>query len=119
MHNSKTDSFELYDLKIEVYQQDGKKMICNHPLGSHFFLQGENILFPQQVTFPIYCLAALIPLLPAKQRETHPNDWLSTDDFVACPDPACGGLFKIIRLSPKRRFFHHQVSASKLENVHE
>ena len=37
--------------------------------------------------FSIYSLAALLPLLPAKQRPTHPNDWMSTDAEVACPDP--------------------------------
>ena len=37
--------------------------------------------------FSIYSLAALLPLLPAKQRPRDPNDWMSTDAEVACPDP--------------------------------
>ena len=32
----------------------------------------------------------LLPLLPAKQRDTHPNDWMTTDMEVACPDPKSG-----------------------------
>ena len=29
----------------------------------------------------------VLPLLPAKQRPTDPNDWMTTDAEVACPDP--------------------------------
>lgn len=114
MNDHNQPFFELYDLKIEVHQQPGKHMVCNHPKGTYFLLQGENIIFPEGITFPLYSLAALIPLLPAKQRETAAFDWLSTDHYVACPDPACGGLFKIIRLPDKRKFFHHEVSATPL-----
>ncbi|WPX96444.1 TIGR04076 family protein [Candidatus Bandiella euplotis] len=109
-------SFQLYDLKIEVHQQKGKPMVCNHPKGSYFILSGENIIFPEGITFPIYSLAALIPILPAKQRETEEYDWMSTDHYVACPDPHCGGLFKIVRLPKKRTFMHHEVT--KVELVH-
>lgn len=101
------ESFELYDLKIEVHQNENKSMICNHKKGSHFFLYGESIVFPKNITFPIYCLASLIPILPVKQRQTDPADWVSTDEYIACPDPNCGGLFKIIRL-PKKRIFNHK-----------
>lgn len=106
-------SFDLYDLKIEVCKNKSKKMICNHVEGSYFFLQGENIIFPKGMTFPIYSLASLIPILPAKQRETDANDWMTTDEYVACPDPNCGGLFKIIRLPKKRTFYRDEVTIVK------
>ncbi|MBP7549753.1 MAG: TIGR04076 family protein, partial [Gemmatimonadaceae bacterium] len=48
-------------------------------------------------SFPLYPLAAILPLLPAKQRMTHANDWMTTDAEVACPDPLCGGRFRITR----------------------
>ncbi|MGD9649619.1 MAG: TIGR04076 family protein [Dongiaceae bacterium] len=100
------DQFTLYDLKVTTHANPNKKpMACNHPLGSHFFLRGENLILPKGQSFPIYSLAALIPLLPAKQRMTHENDWMSTDAFIACPDPNCGGLFKIERIG--RRSFRH------------
>ena len=112
---SKVKDFQLYDLKIEVCRQEGNKaMMCNHPEGSFFFLKGENIIFPEGTTFPIYCLASLIPILPAKQRETDPNDWMTTDAYVACPDPQCAGLFRIIRLPEKRLFKNGDVSMIKL-----
>ena len=37
--------------------------------------------------FSIYSLAAVLPLLAAKQRVTDENDWMSSDAEVACPDP--------------------------------
>jgi len=59
-------------------------------------------------------LAALLPLLPAKQRETHPNDWMTTDAEVACPDPYCGGRFRITRIG-KRIFRHSEVTLVPLD----
>jgi uncharacterized repeat protein (TIGR04076 family) len=111
-----SDSFELFDLKIEVRSDGRRPMVCNHPVGSYFHLSGENIKFPKGGTFPIYSLAALMPLLPAKQRYTHPHDWMSTDLDVACPDPNCGGVFRIIRVK-KRKFFHHQTTLTPLKGT--
>jgi uncharacterized repeat protein (TIGR04076 family) len=104
------DEFELYDLRVEVVGcQPGKQMVCNHPVGSYFEVSGENLSLPAGQTFPIYPLAALLPLIPAKQRMTHPNDWMSTDMEVACPDPNCGGIFRIQRIR-KRVFRHRDVT---------
>jgi hypothetical protein len=44
-----------------------------------------------------------LPLLPAKQRVTDPNDWMTSDAEVACPDPNCPTRFRITRTG--RRFF--------------
>jgi uncharacterized repeat protein (TIGR04076 family) len=60
--------------------------------------------------FSIYSLAALLPLLPAKQRVTDPHDWMSTDTDVACPDPNCPSRFRITR-TKKRRFRHADTTA--------
>ena len=112
---SKDDTFELYDLRIEVIGcQPGKKMVCNHPVGAYFEVSGENLSLPPGQTFPIYPLAALLPLIPAKQRSTHRNDWMSTDMDVACPDPNCGGIFRIKRIG-KRVFRHSDVTAVPLD----
>ncbi len=90
------DSFTLYDLRVEVVATD-RPMVCNHRAGDHFTLVGENLHFPPGQSFPLYPLAALLPLLPAKQRPTHPHDWMTTDAEVACPDPHCGARFRITR----------------------
>ena len=106
------DRFELFDLRVTVEGSD-KPMICNHPEGAWFELQGENLVFPPGQTFPLYPLAALLPLLPAKQRDTHPNDWMTTDAVIACPDPHCGGRFRITRTG-RRAFRHADVTAVPL-----
>ena len=105
--------FHLFDLRIEVEQHDGLPMICNHKVGDSFELRGENLSLPKGQTFPLYSLAALIPLLPAKQRPTHPNDWMTTDTVVACPDPNCGGRFRIRRIG-ESVFNHADVTAVPL-----
>ena len=108
----KDDSFYLYDLKVEVLKSN-KKMICSHKAGDYFKLSGENLSIPSGKVFSIYAIAALLPLLPAKQREIHENDWMSTDNIIACPDPYCGAKFKITRIK-KRTFKHSETSGSCL-----
>lgn len=103
------DEFTLYDLRVEVIAVPGRKMVCNHRPGDYFELHGENLLLPPGQSFPLYPLAALLPLLPAKQRETHPHDWMTTDTDIACPDPNCGAIFRITRTG-KRTFRHSEVT---------
>ena len=88
-------------------------MVCNHKVGDHFLLSGENLTLPAGQAFSIYALAALLPLLPAKQRATDPNDWMSTDAEVACPDPHCPTRFRITRIG-RRRFSHAETTAVPL-----
>jgi uncharacterized repeat protein (TIGR04076 family) len=110
------NTFRLFDLRIEVEQARGLPMICNHKVGDYFELRGENLSLPPGQTFPLYALAALLPLLPAKQRVTHRNDWMTTDAVIACPDPHCGGRFRIIRMG-KTSFKHEDVTAVPLPVV--
>ena len=100
--------FFLYDLRVEVVL-DGRKPVCKHVEGESFTVQGENLVFSQDQEISMYALAALLPLLPAKQRDTDPNDWMSTDAEIACPDPHCGGRFRITRTA-KRRFTHAETT---------
>jgi len=93
-------------------------MVCNHPVGAYFEVSGENLSLPPGQTFPIYPLAALLPLIPAKQRSAHKNDWISTDMDVACPDPHCGGIFRIKRIG-KSVFRHCDVTAVPLDKQEE
>lgn len=102
------DEFTLYDLRVEVAECRGE-MVCNHKLGDYFELSGEELSLPAGRSFSIYALAALLPLLPAKQRLTDDADWMTTDTDVACPDPHCGALFRITRTG-KRVFKHGDVT---------
>lgn len=90
------DSFELYDLHVEVVPGE-RDYVCSHHTGQGFDVIGENLIFPAGGSFSMYSLAALLALLPAKQRMTHANDWMTTDALIACPDPYCGARFKITR----------------------
>ena len=105
---SHDDTFTLYDLRVEVIATD-RPMVCSHRPGDWFALSGENLSFPAGQTFPLYPLAALLPILPAKQRMTDPNDWMTTDTDIACPDPHCGARFRITRTGT-RTFRHSDVS---------
>jgi uncharacterized repeat protein (TIGR04076 family) len=110
--DDRDDSFELYDLRVEVVATD-RPFVCGHHASDSFELRGENLSLPAGQSFSIYALAALLPLLPAKQRVTHPNDWMTTDAEVACPDPNCGARFRISRLGT-RTFRHRDVTAVPL-----
>ena len=102
------DSFTLYDLRVEVIATD-RPMVCNHQAGDWFELSGEMLRLPDGQGFPLYALGALLPILPAKQRLTAPADWMTTDTDVACPDPHCGGRFRITRTGT-RTFAHGEVT---------
>lgn len=102
------DGFWLYDLRIETVL-DGRTPVCRHVEGESFRMQGETLVFEAGTRVSAYALAALLPLLPAKQRMTDPNDWMSTDAEIACPDPHCGGRFRIVR-EDRRRFGHAETT---------
>jgi uncharacterized repeat protein (TIGR04076 family) len=104
------DSFELYDLRVEVVAPEGARVFCGAKPGDHFELRGEMLYLPPGQGFSIYSLAALLPLLPAKQRATHANDWMGTDAEVACPDPNCPTRFRITRIG--RRVFSHAATTA-------
>ena len=107
---SKTDAgrFWLYDLKVETVL-DGRTAVCRHVEGECFLVEGENFVFSADQKVSQFALAAILPLLPAKQRETDRNDWMSTDAEVACPDPHCGARFRIERIG-KRWFTHAETT---------
>ncbi len=103
------DAFELYDLEVSV---EGENFVCSHERGVAFEVIGENLVFHQKA-FSLYALSALLPLLPAKQRMTSANDWMSTDALIACPDPHCGAKFRITRRG-KRVFYHGECTVVPL-----
>ncbi len=113
MAETADDSFELYDLRVEVVAPEGGAIYCGAKPGDYFEMRGEMIHFPPGQGFSIYSLAAILPLLPAKQRPTHRNDWMTSDAEVACPDPNCSTRMRITRTG-LRRFSHAQTTAVPL-----
>ena len=107
MKKNAEKGFWLYDLRIETVL-DGRTPVCRHVEGEAFRVVGEALVFDGPTRLSMYALAAVLPLLPAKQRETDADDWMSTDAEVACPDPHCGGRLRITR--EERRWFSHAAT---------
>lgn len=102
------DEFELFDLEIIVEEIEGH-CTCNMAAGDRFYLRSGKVSMPDGQDFCLYALQAAIPLLPAKQRQSHPADWMETDTRVVCPDPACRLIMRIDRVG-KRTLQHDDVS---------
>ena len=102
------DIIFLHDLKVETVLGD-REAVCHHVEGESFRVEGETLVFEAGQRVSMYALAALLPLLPAKQRDTTASDWMSTDAEIACPDPHCGGRFRVTRQG-KRRFTHAETT---------
>ena len=66
-NNSKvpSDSFQLYDLRVEVVCPEGGRIMCGAKAGDHFILQGEMLYLPPGQGISIYslCQCSFIPLL--------------------------------------------------------
>jgi len=106
-------TFELYDLRVECVDIEGEN-VASYEVGDYFEVHGEELVFPDGQGFSMYALASLLPLLPAKQRKTHPNDWMTTDTRVSGPDPNVSGVFRITR-TEERTFDHDDVSGESLD----
>ncbi|MGV8954263.1 MAG: TIGR04076 family protein [Cypionkella sp.] len=108
--------FDLWDLRVEVVAPAGAKLWCNAKIGDYFELRGEMMFLPAGQGLSIYSLASVLPLLAAKQRMTDPNDWITTDSEIACPDPNCPSRLRISRIG-KRSFNHAETTAVPLQGA--
>ena len=108
-----SDEFQLYDLAIVVERIDGH-CTCNMHVGDRVYLRGGKLSLPDGADFCLYALQAAIPLLPAKQRPTHPADWMTSDSRVICPDPACRLVMRIDRLASRAFFAQANLLAGNL-----
>lgn len=102
------DTFELYDLTVVVEAIEGH-CTCAMQVGDRFFMRGGKLSMPAGQSFCLYALQAAIPLIPARQRPTHPADWITTDTRVTCPDPACRLIMRLDR-TDRRTLRHDDVS---------
>lgn len=99
-----SDAFELFDLRVEMICPPGARILCGAKPGDYFELRGEMLHLPAGQGVSIYSLAAVLPLLAAKQRPSDANDWMTTDADIACPDPNCPSRLRIVRAG--KRLFH-------------
>ncbi|ETW81811.1 hypothetical protein HETIRDRAFT_318428 [Heterobasidion irregulare TC 32-1] len=110
------DTFELFDLRVEAICPPGEKILCGAKPGDHFTLEGEMLRLPPGQGFSIFSLGAVLPLLAAKQRLSSSNDWMETDEEVACPDPNCRSRLRIVRTG-RRVFKHGETTVVPLEEA--
>src|SRR5207237_93466 len=103
------DTFELFDLRVTIEEIRGH-CTCDHVVGDYFELRGAKLALPPGRGFCLYALQSTLPLLPAKQRPLQPNDWMTTDTRVTCPDPECGTIMRIDRTA-RREVSHADTSA--------
>ncbi len=90
--------FELHDLRVTVAEIRGRS-VCGLRVGDYFEVRNSSqVTIPAGRHFCMYAMASVLPLLPAKQRDLAVNDWLATDNLVACPDPDERVIMKIERL---------------------
>ena len=95
-------SFSLYDLRVTVEEIRGRS-VCGMRVGDYFELtESSRLRIPAGKHFCVYALAAVLPLLAAKQRELSANDWLASDSTVHCPDPDEGLVMRIQRLEKRQ-----------------
>lgn len=93
-----TDFTELYDLRVTVERIEGRS-VCGLEAGDYFELtESSRIRIPPGKHFCLYAMQAVMPLLPAKQRELAEGDWLAQDSLVCCPDPEERLIMRIERI---------------------
>ena len=98
-HAAGDATFVLYDLRVTVERIEGRS-VCGLQVGDSFDLtESSRVSIPPGKHFCLYALAAVLPLLPAKQRALDAADWLSKDNLVACPDPDERLIVRIERIA--------------------
>jgi uncharacterized repeat protein (TIGR04076 family) len=90
---------EVYDLRVTVERIEGRS-VCGLAVGDYFEVtESSRVRIPEGKHFCLYALSSVLPLLPAKQRQMPPGDWLEQDNFVACPDPDERTIMRIERIA--------------------
>jgi len=103
IENAESQEFEaaitsLHDIRVTVDSIEGRS-VCGMRVGDFCEVTNSNELrIPDDGHFCIYALQSVLPLIPAKQRDLPPGDWLERDTLVACPDPEERLIMRIDRI---------------------
>jgi uncharacterized repeat protein (TIGR04076 family) len=89
---------QLHDLRITVDRIEGRS-VCGLQPGDYIdVVRSNEMRLPEGKHFCMYAFAAVLPMLPAKQRDLPACDWMSKDSYVACPDPEERVIMRIDRI---------------------
>src|SRR2546423_10740120 len=92
----------LYDVRITVERIEGRS-VCGLEVGDYFEVtESSRIRIPEGKHFCMYALSAVLPLLPAKQRELAAGDWLEQDSLLCCPHPDERGVMRVGRIGKRQ-----------------
>lgn len=96
-HPDSATDMELFDLRVTVDRIEGRSF-CGMRVGDYFELvNSAELRLPPGRHFCIWALQAVLPALPAKQRQLPAGDWLERDTLFRCPDPEEGLVMRIDR----------------------
>jgi uncharacterized repeat protein (TIGR04076 family) len=95
-------SFDLADIRVVVDRIEGRTVCGMKPGDSFCVTESSRLSMPDGGHFCLYALAAVLPLLPAKQRAMDAEDWMARDAEVACPDPEERLIMRIERGAVQR-----------------
>src|SRR5260370_36387874 len=85
--SGRREATTLHDLRVTVERIEGRS-VCGLAVGDYFEVtESSRVRIPEGKHFCLYALSSVLPLLPAKQRQMPPGDWLEQGNFVAVPDP--------------------------------
>ena len=91
----------LFDLRVTVERIEGRS-VCGLAVGDYFELtESSRVRIPEGRHFCLYALSAVLPMLPAKQRQLPHEDWLERDTLVCCPDPEERLVMRIERIGER------------------
>ncbi len=93
---------ELYDLRVVVDRIEGRSVCGLRPGDCFEVRESSRVTIPEGGHFCLYAMAAVLPLLPAKQRALADGDWMAVDSEVACPDPEERVVMRIERTGRSR-----------------
>jgi uncharacterized repeat protein (TIGR04076 family) len=95
------ETMSLYDLRVTVERIEGRS-VCGLAVGDYFEVtESSRVRIPEGKHFCLYAMQAVMPLLPAKQRQLPDGDWLELDSHVACPDPDERVIMRIERIGTR------------------
>ena len=90
MADDRDDSFELYDLRVEVTAPGGQPDLLRRQ-GRRLFraARRDAVSAAGPGLLDLFAGRACCRCCRPSSARPHPNDWMTTDAEVACPDPNC------------------------------